>query len=141
MTTITCLFTCPGPHPLCKLRMRYIFNGRSNAIPVQKRIFTLYTMATSREGMTKKVILWSSMRSLSTAFYRSMTTLRRTKVECFFELFCNPYFLGPPGVRRTSRYDGSWVEAAVTEDIGCNPTYESVMVGSVYSIMTLQYEY
>ena len=43
--------------------------------------------------MAKKVILWSAARCLSTVFYRSITTLKKTK--SFQELFSMAYYLGP----------------------------------------------
>ena len=41
----------------------------------------------------KRVILWSAPRCLSTAFYRSITTLKKTKT--FFELYSGVYHFGP----------------------------------------------
>ena len=43
--------------------------------------------------MTRKVILWSAPRCLSTVFYRSMATLKKTKI--FQELFSVAYYYGP----------------------------------------------
>lgn len=50
--------------------------------------------------MVKKVILWTAPRCLSTAFYRSISTLQGT--QHFQELFSGPHFFGPE--RRNFRY-------------------------------------
>ena len=50
--------------------------------------------------MIKKVILWTAPRCLSTAFYRSISTLKKT--EHFQELFSGPHYFGPE--RRNARF-------------------------------------
>jgi len=50
--------------------------------------------------MAKKVILWSAPRCLSSAFYRSISTLQKTKH--FHELFSGAHYFGPE--RRNFRF-------------------------------------
>ena len=50
--------------------------------------------------MVNKVILWTAPRCLSTAFYRSISTLQRT--VHFQELFSGPHYFGPE--RRNVRF-------------------------------------
>ena len=50
--------------------------------------------------MVKKVILWTAPRCLSTVFYCSITTLKKTKK--LFELFSGVYYYGPD--RRSNMY-------------------------------------
>ena len=50
--------------------------------------------------MVKKVVLWTAPRCLSNAFYRSISTLQKTKH--FQELFSGPHYFGPQ--RRNVRF-------------------------------------
>ena len=74
----------------------------------------------------KRVIVWTGPRSVSTPFYRSMTTLKKTRTKCFYELFCMPHYFGPPGERRSSRYEA--IEEAARADMVCEPTYQAAKV-------------
>ena len=76
----------------------------------------------------KRVILWTTPRSLSTAFYRCMTAMTGTRTKCLFELFCMPYYFGPPSVRLSSRYE--IIEDKATADMVCEPTYDAVKVST-----------
>ena len=67
--------------------------------------------------MPRQIILWSTPRSLSSAFYTSMTTLKSTSIKCFFELFNYPYYFGPTAT----------TELAVKPDyLHIEPTYAAV---------------
>ncbi|XP_064382535.1 uncharacterized protein LOC135331342 [Halichondria panicea] len=45
--------------------------------------------------MTRTVILWTAPRSVSTAVYRSITTLKNTTVKGCLEWFISPYYFAP----------------------------------------------
>ena len=57
-----------------------------------------------------------------------MTTLKDTRTKCLFEVFCMPHYFGPPGERRSSRYEV--IEGRAVGDMACEPTYEAVKVSS-----------
>lgn len=69
--------------------------------------------------VNKKVILWTAPRCLSTAFYRSVSTLQGT--QHFQELFSGPHYFGPE--RRNFRFppDPNQLGTVTAEDL----TYEA----------------
>ena len=72
---------------------------------------------------TRKVILWSAPRCLSTVFYRSMATLKKTKF--FQELFSVAYYFGPQSTNVMWSKDSNFqisVEGLSADDF----TYDNV---------------
>jgi len=70
--------------------------------------------------MTKRVILWTTPRSLSSVFYRSISTLSNSK--CWFELYCGPYYFGPFPDRKCSNFEPNFVPDGLERQ----PTYAAV---------------
>lgn len=70
---------------------------------------------------TKRIILWSAPRCLSSVFFRSMLTLSNSK--CFFEPYAGPFYWGPAEERVSQRYDLTF---PTPEELLCSPTYTSV---------------
>ena len=70
--------------------------------------------------MTKRVILWTTPRSLSSVFYRSISTLSYSK--CWFELLAGPYYFGPIPDRQCSNFEPNFVP----DGLECEPTYAVV---------------
>ena len=74
--------------------------------------------------MVKKVILWTAPRCLSTAFYRSISTLKRTKH--FQELFSGPHYFGPE--RRNVRFPpGSEVGNLTEKDLTYDTCKQTIL--------------
>ena len=67
----------------------------------------------------KRIFLWTCPRSLSTAFYTSISTLARTK--CIFEPLTLVAIFGPDEERKWSWYEPGFLP----EEISVQPTYES----------------
>ena len=70
---------------------------------------------------SKRIIMWSAPRCLSSVFFCSMSTL--TNCKCFFEPYAGPYYWGPEEERVSQRYDSTF---PIPEELLCSPTYSSV---------------
>lgn len=73
--------------------------------------------------MPRLIILWTAPRSLSSAVYTSMTTLKSTNVRCFFELFMYPYCFGGPNDQSPSFKQGPAIKP---DHLPIEPTYTTV---------------
>lgn len=74
---------------------------------------------------TKRVILWTSPRCLSTAFLRSIATL--SKAQVFHELFSTVHYHGPDAAaKRGAKNGGAADNADVAEKLPFEPTFDAV---------------